>query len=915
MSQTRERYFEITLLGLILITGAILFYQATPFINGILGAITLYILLRRVNIYCSKRLSPKAAPWVIVFAVTIFLMVPFSCAAWYIIDLFQTFNFDVQPLIDRVQRTLSSIEAKVGFDLVSEDSIKFMTAKVTGIAQMLMNGINNFAITLFTSLLLLFFLLSGSVKMERYIARLLPFNESNKHTIIKNITKIVRSNAIGIPLLAIIQGVIASICYGFIGVQNSVELGILTGFASLIPIVGTMLVWIPLAASQYFEAGLISCLWVIGCGICVISQCDNVLRMFMQKRMANTHPLITIGGVIVGLPLFGFMGLIFGPLLIAMFLLFLNMFAHQYLLGEDYHEEDEEEHNVKGTTLATPNLNDSNSHKNGNGSPSSTMGHSKGGNSHIKGSGKINSSSSRNNGKNPHQAYRQGAQGNSKQHILNNAINGTDSSDTAQSQELRGNATESSGLNRANTTSQDYSTARHDHSVAKSRPNLELVTPKKGSKAKKDFKSAKAEHKHQKREAAKQLAEQERQKQLQEAKSYDLVENLVSPKAIAQDKVTKIDQVTKSELVSRETSSQDSTSQDSSLEQPLLNHAYTDTDHTGLTDKSKEGSLQGNKTGALTTTHLDHLGEIEQGKALYNHNFSLAYDNLGQASSDHSQLKGKSLVSRAVAAALKPFADDQFLTEAHNKHDVELNADMISSESMQTTTNKQTSENQLAARSEGRRHTHNRPRRAEANANRAPRGRKDNAQENVTRRYSNKSAQYTGREESHNKASEQGSTIWERKANARGANRNQRGSKIGGSVKGGSIAKSGNALKNSSKSNSNKNSSTRTTSRGATHSSKGAYSDKAMRREESKSRQSRSRRSTNVAGYEILRPERKRSDDFPIIQTVVSHQYGSFDSKPRSSLRTQLVSVHTAKGTMVASNTRPHRSGKRRSSH
>ena len=66
----------------------------------------------------------------------------------------------------------------------------------------------------------------------------------------------------------------------------------------------------------------------------------DYMENILQKKMANIHPLITIFGVVAGLPIFGFMGIIFGPLLVSLFLLFLDMFRKEYLL--DGTEEEEE---------------------------------------------------------------------------------------------------------------------------------------------------------------------------------------------------------------------------------------------------------------------------------------------------------------------------------------------------------------------------------------------------------------------------------------------------------------------------------------------------------------------------------------------------------------------------------------------
>jgi predicted PurR-regulated permease PerM len=62
----------------------------------------------------------------------------------------------------------------------------------------------------------------------------------------------------------------------------------------------------------------------------VITNVDNVFRFVVQKKLGDTHPLITFFGVIVGLDLFGFIGIIFGPLLISYFLILLEIYKKEY---------------------------------------------------------------------------------------------------------------------------------------------------------------------------------------------------------------------------------------------------------------------------------------------------------------------------------------------------------------------------------------------------------------------------------------------------------------------------------------------------------------------------------------------------------------------------------------------------------
>ena len=150
--------------------------------------------------------------------------------------------------------------------------------------------------------------------------------------VLEEVDRIVRSNAIGIPLLAIIQGIISLGGYWLCSAPNPILTAMLTGFASIIPLVGTTIVWIPVVGYLMVIGDWVNAFILLAYGSIVIAQCDNLIRLLLQKRMADIHPLVTIFGVVAGLPIFGFMGLVFGPLLVSLFLLFLDMYRKEYLL-------------------------------------------------------------------------------------------------------------------------------------------------------------------------------------------------------------------------------------------------------------------------------------------------------------------------------------------------------------------------------------------------------------------------------------------------------------------------------------------------------------------------------------------------------------------------------------------------------
>ena len=119
------------------------------------------------------------------------------------------------------------------------------------------------------------------------------------------------------------------------GVPNAFLSAFLTGLCSIVPIVGTMVVWIPIGI-YYIVLGMWGkAIGILLFGAIFISQSDNLFRFILQKKLADTHPLITIFGVVVGLQMFGFIGIIFGPLLVSLFLLFLDMFRKEYLADDE----------------------------------------------------------------------------------------------------------------------------------------------------------------------------------------------------------------------------------------------------------------------------------------------------------------------------------------------------------------------------------------------------------------------------------------------------------------------------------------------------------------------------------------------------------------------------------------------------
>ena len=329
----KEQYRKYSLITIILGLGLLLFLKMTPFMGGILGACTIYIMVRDQMLYLTQKKKIRKSVTAIILLIEAILcfLVPPSLAVWLLISKLQTVNVDTATFVDTITNLADWIRRKTEYDLLSKENISSIASILPGIGQFLMGGLSSFAVNLFVLVFVLYFMLIGGTKMEQYIYELLPFSDSNKKHVMNEINMIVRANAIGIPLLAIIQGAIATLGYYLFDAPSALLFGFLTCFATVIPIVGTTLVWFPLAAYMAISGDWPHAIGLLlYCGL-IVTNIDNLIRFILQKKMADTHPLITIFGVVIGLSLFGFMGVIFGPLLISIFILCVNIFKEQYL--------------------------------------------------------------------------------------------------------------------------------------------------------------------------------------------------------------------------------------------------------------------------------------------------------------------------------------------------------------------------------------------------------------------------------------------------------------------------------------------------------------------------------------------------------------------------------------------------------
>jgi predicted PurR-regulated permease PerM len=328
----KEQYQKYSLIAIIICIGLFVILQLSPFLSGLLGAMVIYIMLRKpMNYLAEKNIKPGLAAIILLVGFILCVLVPLSLTIWMSISKIASINFDAQAIIGYIKHVTNLLEEKTGYNILSAENLSSLATALSKVGQSLMNGISSFFVNIFVMIFVLYFMLIGRKQMEAYIYDLLPFNETNKKEILNEIHVLVKANAIGIPLQAIIQGLLATLGYYIFDTPAPFIFGILTCFATVVPIVGTALIWVPLVGYLALIGNWTYTIGLTIYAVLILAQMDNLIRFILQKKMANTHPLTTFFGVFTGLSLFGFMGIIFGPLLLSMLLLCVNIIKKEYL--------------------------------------------------------------------------------------------------------------------------------------------------------------------------------------------------------------------------------------------------------------------------------------------------------------------------------------------------------------------------------------------------------------------------------------------------------------------------------------------------------------------------------------------------------------------------------------------------------
>lgn len=337
MSLFNNRLKQILVLCLIILLIILSVKELIIFLPGILGALTFYILSRAnyFQLVYNKKWKKGNAAFLYMLYYLVLLGIPIFLAVTLVSPKVNDLLNDPTAVVDNLKQAIAQVQQKAGVNFISEKSLSSSLEKAAAYIPSILNSTANLLTNLIIMLFFLYYMLYHGSDMEKKLVKMIPLKNENTSLLAAETKRLIRANALGIPLISIIQGLTATLGYFIFGLNEFALWGFITGVFAFFPIVGTMIVWVPLVLYMYSSGDTLNATGLLAYSVIITGNVDYVARITIMRRMGDVHPVVTVLGVIIGLGLFGFIGLIFGPLLVSYIIVLTKIYQNEFTTAEE----------------------------------------------------------------------------------------------------------------------------------------------------------------------------------------------------------------------------------------------------------------------------------------------------------------------------------------------------------------------------------------------------------------------------------------------------------------------------------------------------------------------------------------------------------------------------------------------------
>ena len=319
---------------LILALGVAILFALSPFFSGLLGTAVLYVIFVKPYRWLVRRMRPGFAAAISLVAALLLIGLPLVWLLGVVIS-------EAPDALRSVQGStqFSQIgELRIGTVEVGVEIAKASGSIVSWLSRQLFTFVGS-ATTAALNLLIAFFglyymLRSGPEVWEK-VRGYIPFSPRTSEALRQRFVSVTEATLLGTVLVAVLQGGIVGFGFWLVGLPSPLFWGTVTAFASILPVLGSALVWLPGVLVLLLQSRYVAAAELAAIGGIVASNIDNLIRPLVYRKVSDIHPMITLIGAFAGVKYFGLLGVLLGPLAIAYLFELLRSYREEYGTPEE----------------------------------------------------------------------------------------------------------------------------------------------------------------------------------------------------------------------------------------------------------------------------------------------------------------------------------------------------------------------------------------------------------------------------------------------------------------------------------------------------------------------------------------------------------------------------------------------------
>lgn len=303
---------------LVLVLAVAILVAVAPYLPGLLGSMILYVCAAPPHRALRRWVGPRVAAALVIVAALVLLLLPggwlLSTAVTQAGDLLRWFR-DSDALARIARARIGPID--LGPHLAGAGTA--LVSWISGQTLALFGSATRATLNLIVALFGLYYLLRSDDGAWQQMSRSIPLPPRVVELLRTRFVAVTEALVLGTLLTALVQGAIIGTAFALLGLPGSVFWGLLTALVSVLPVMGSAFVWVPgtLVLIAQGRPGAAIALGAIG--LLVASNVDNLVRLSVFKRVSGIHPMVTLVGGFAGVGVFGFVGVLLGPLALSYF--------------------------------------------------------------------------------------------------------------------------------------------------------------------------------------------------------------------------------------------------------------------------------------------------------------------------------------------------------------------------------------------------------------------------------------------------------------------------------------------------------------------------------------------------------------------------------------------------------------------